>query len=86
MTASAAKRIERESYPTPEKGARVSYRCVAGYFYKATVLDVRPDGTIDVACDGTPPLKLTKRPWWNGNPADCPKRACTAKEMGENQR
>ncbi|MDE2096815.1 MAG: hypothetical protein KGL39_06170 [Patescibacteria group bacterium] len=61
-----------------KRGETGSYRCTAGYFVPATILDIRPNGTIDIECQVKPPLKLTKRPWWNGDKKDCPAQSCMA--------
>lgn len=65
---------------TPIAGRRGSYRCAAlGQFYGCTVLAVREDGTVDIEIDdAVSPLRLSRRPWWGGNPRACPLRSCTA--------
>lgn len=64
--------------PLPARGSRVRYRVSAGYFYEGTVVDHRPDGTLDISVMAKPlPVKLTARPWWPGDPQECPLRACT---------
>ena len=60
-------------------GQRGSYRCAAlGQFYGCTILAVHADGTVDVEIDDlTSPLRLSRRPWWDGEPEACPRRSCT---------
>lgn len=65
-------------HPLPYREDEVSYRCAAlGQFYPARVIAVRADGTLDVDVLCSPPLALTKRPWWGDDPRACPRRSCT---------
>lgn len=81
----ALKKTEGEN-PIPREGEHVSYRSMDGTYWRAVVRLAQRDGRLSIEVLGNPPLELSHRPWHAGDPADCPKRACTHISQAEKQR